>query len=299
MAGKNPHLEELGLFLKARRSELTPQMLGLDAGEPGSRRVSGLRREEVAAAVAISVDYYTRIEQGRLAPSAPVLDALSSTFRLTPVEREYVEGLAQHADQRVAPRRRQSAVSPQLQRLLDRLDGTPAFVVGKYLDYLAWNPLAGALLLDLEHRPPQDRNYVRMLFADPRARALYHDWESMARTAVALLRSQAADSPHDPRLAAIVGELSIGYPQFRTWWADRHVAGGGQGTKTVHHPEIGALTFDWDSFQPLGVVDQHITIWTPAAGTPTDDKLRILSSWIASSDARSPSNQVAPDGAPT
>ncbi|WP_336697765.1 helix-turn-helix domain-containing protein [Curtobacterium sp. USHLN213] len=299
MAAKNPHLEELGLFLKARRSELTPQMLGLDAGIPGSRRVSGLRREEVAASVAISHDYYTRIEQGRPAPSAPVLDALASTLLLTAVEREYVEGLAKHADRRVQPRRRQSAVSPQLQRLLGRLDGTPAFVVGKYLDYLAWNPLAGALLLDLDHRPPQDRNYVRMLFTDPRARDLYDDWEGMARTGVALLRSQAADNPHDPGLAAIVGELSVGYPQFRTWWADRHVAGGGQGTKTVHHPEVGALRFDWDSFQPLGVVDQHITIWTPAAGTPTDDKLRILSSWIASSDARSPSNQVAPDGAPT
>lgn len=117
------------------------------------------------------------------------------------------------------------------------------------------------------------------------AKDLYDDWEGMARTGVALLRMQAVENPDDPRLAAIVGRLSVGYPQFRQWWADPHVAGGGQGTKAVHHPEVGALTFDWDSFQPVGVTDQHITIWTPAAGSPTDDKLRILSSWIAASRA--------------
>jgi transcriptional regulator with XRE-family HTH domain len=278
---KNPHLEELGKFLKARRSALSPEDLGLPAGEPGARRVSGLRREEVAAAAAISHDYYARIEHGRLAPSAPVLDALEVVLRLTPAERAYADGLAEHADRRTEPRRKTPAARPQIQRLLDQLTLTPAFVVGKYLDYLAWNPLAGALLLDLDAMAPHERNYVRLLFTDPRMKDFYDDWESMARTGVALLRMQAVDNPREPRLAQLVGELSVGYPQFRQWWADRHVHQQDFGRKSIHHPDLGEFTFDWDSYYWTGDTDQHVTVWSPEPGSPSEEKLRILSSWIA------------------
>ncbi len=66
----SPHLNELGEFLKARRAELTPRAVGLP-DSAGQRRVAGLRREEVAQLAAISTDYYTRLEQGRLPASAP------------------------------------------------------------------------------------------------------------------------------------------------------------------------------------------------------------------------------------
>lgn len=277
---KNPHLEELGQFLRARRGELDPATLGLPPTEPGRRRVSGLRREEVAAHAAISTDYYNRIEQGRLSPSSPVLDALAATLALTPVQRTYLEGLARRADPRTTLQRRPVPPRPQIQRLLDQLTLTPAFVVGKYLDYLAWNPLAAALLLDIDKMAPHERNYVRMLFADPRMKDFYDDWETMARTGVAMLRMQAADDPRDPRLADLVGELCEGYPLFRRWWESREVASQDFGTKTIHHPELGAFTFDWDSFYWSGDPDQHITVWSPAAGSPSEDKLRILSAQI-------------------
>ncbi|MEX3106219.1 MULTISPECIES: helix-turn-helix domain-containing protein [unclassified Streptomyces] len=283
MTAKNPHLEELGQFLKARRGELGPTALGLPAGDPGTRRGSGLRREEVAARAAISHDHYSRIEQGRLAPSAPVLDALADTLRLTPVERTYVEGLARRADRRTAPRHRPAQIRPQIQRLLDRLTDTPAFVVGKYLDFLAWNPLAGALLIDLDEMAPHERNYVRMLFADPRMKDFYDDWEGVARTGVELLRMQAVDNPRDPRLANLVGELSVGHPLFRQWWAGRHVSRQTFGSKTIHHPELGEFTFDWDTFHWSGDPDQQLTIWSPAPGSSTEQKLRILNSWIRQS----------------
>jgi transcriptional regulator with XRE-family HTH domain len=283
VSAKNPHLEELGQFLKARRSELSPTALGLPPGDPGTRRVSGLRRQEVAAQAAISHDYYSRIEQGRLAPSPPVLDALAHTLRLTPVERAYVEGLARQGDRRPSPRRRPAPVRPQIQRLLDQLTLTPAFVVGKYLDFIAWNPLAAALLIDIDKMAPHERNYVRMLFADPRMKDFYDDWEGMARTGVALLRMQVVDNPSDPRLANLVGELSVGHPLFRQWWASRHVASQNFGSKTIHHPELGELTLDWDSFYWSGDPDQHLTVWSPAPGSPSEEKLRILSSWIQQS----------------
>jgi len=282
---KNPHLQELGQFLRARRSELNPTDLGLHPGDPGSRRVSGLRREEVAAAVAISHDYYTRIEQGRLAPSESVLDAIANTLRLTADERTYVEGLAQHADRRSTPPRRISPVRPQLQRLLDNLTQTPAFIVGKYLDLLAFNPMAGALLADVGRIPVAERNFVRMIFVDPRMKDLYADWEGMARTSVALLRMQALDNPTDPRLAALVGELSLSFPQFRRWWASRNVARQEFGTKTIRHPDLGDLTVDWDGFTWAGDTDQQLIVWAAQPGSPTEDKLRILSSWIAAPNA--------------
>lgn len=212
MTEKNPHLEELGKFLKARRSALSPEEFGLPAGEPGTRRVSGLRREEVAARVAISHDYYSRIEQGRLAPSEPVLETLGHMLRLTPDERAYAEGLAKQADRRTVPRRRPVPPRPQIQRLLDHLTLTPAFVVGKYLDYIAWNPLAGELLLGLDSMAPHERNYVRMLFADPRMKDFYQDWDGMARTGVALLRMQAVENPHDPGLSSWSGNSPSGTP---------------------------------------------------------------------------------------
>lgn len=286
MTAKNPHLEELGQFLQARRSELHPADLGLPPGDPGTRRVSGLRREEVAARVAISQDYYARIEQGRLAPSEPVLQAIADALRLTPDQRAYAENLAQQADRRTPPKRRSTPVRPQIQRLLDQLTDTPAFVVGKYLDILAWNPLAAALLLDVDKMPPKERNYIRMLFTDSRMKDFYDDWEAMARAGVALLRMQAADNPTDPRLAALVGELSVTDPQFRHWWAARHVARQEFGTKTIHHPELGDLTLDWDAFHWAGDPDQQIITWSAPPGSPTQEKFRILSSWIAATPAR-------------
>ncbi|MGV9559584.1 helix-turn-helix domain-containing protein [Streptomyces sp. NPDC003401] len=286
MSAKNPHLEELGQFLKARRSELNPADLGLDPGDPGSRRVSGLRREEVAALVAISQDYYARIEQGRLAPSEPVLEALSDALRLTPDQRTYAESLARQAERRTPPRNRTTAVRPQLQRLLDQLTDTPAFVVGKYLDILAWNPLAAALLLDIDKKPPKERNHIRMLFTDPRMKDYYPDWEAMARDGVALLRMQAAANPTDPQLTSLVGEMSVVSSQFRRWWAARNVAQPKFGTKTIRHPDLGDLTVDWDSFHWAGDPDQYLTMWSTAPGSPTHEKLRVLASWLAAAPAR-------------
>lgn len=292
MSAKNPHLVELGAFLRARRADLTPDALGLPPREDAVRRVAGLRREEVAGAVAISHDYYTRIEQGRLAPSEPVLQAIADVLRLPPDQRDYVEGLARQAGRRTPARRRTVLVRPQLQRLLDQLTDTPAFIVGRHLDVLAWNPLASALLADLDSMPAKELNFVRMIFTNPRVRALYADWESMARSNVALLRRRAADDPTDPRLTALVGELSVISPQFRQWWAARHVSHADFGTKTVRHPELGDLTVDWDAFTHAGDPDQQLVMWSVAPGSASHDKLRILSSWIADRTTRNTSTTV-------
>jgi transcriptional regulator with XRE-family HTH domain len=246
----------------------------------------GLRREEVAAQASISRDYYSRIEQGRLTPSEPVLETLCHILRLNPDQRNYVENLARQAGRRTSPRSHTRPVRPQLQRLLNQLTETPAFIMGRYLDILAWNPLAGALLGDLDQMSPRDRNYVRMVFTNPRVQAPYENWEHPAREGVAVLRMQAAENPHDPQLAALVGELSLTSPQFRQWWAERNVAQPDFGTKIIRHPQLGDLTFDWDRFDHSGDPDQHLMLWSAEPGTSTHDQLRILGSLLAPATPR-------------
>ena len=208
---RDAHLNELGDFLKARRAELSPQSMGLpDNGT--LRRVPGLRRGEVALLAAISTEYYTRLEQGRMEASAPVLMTLARVLRLDDDQRDYLLELAGKDNAR--PRRRAAQkVRPQMRRLLDNLVDTPALVLGRRMDILAWNPLAAALMTDFSQIPEERRNSVRLVFTDPAMRNLYTDWEDVARTNVAFLRMEAADNPDDPRLSELVEELSVRDPQ--------------------------------------------------------------------------------------
>lgn len=268
---------ELGDFLKARRAALSPESVGLpDVGQ--LRRVSGLRREEVALLAAISVDYYTRLEQGRIRASASVLSTLARALRLDEDQRIYLYGLAgKPLASRI--RRTSQRVRPASRRLLDQLTETPAMILGKRLDILAWNSLASALYIDFAKMPSNRRNYVRLLFTDLKMRNLHADWESAARTAVASLRMEAASYPGDPDLAVLVGELSVQDRDFRVWWASHHVASTSYGTKHYRHPIVGDLTLDCDIWASPDGSDQRLMILTAEPGTPSNKALEILACW--------------------
>lgn len=162
--------------------------------------------------------------------------------------------------------------------------------MGRRMDILAWNALAAALVTDFARIPEKHRNYVRLVFTDPAMKTLYTDWETVARTCVAQLR-MAAKYPADPRLTALVGELSVQDPHFRQWWAAHHVATLGVGTKGFQHPIAGELPLDWDTLTASTDPDQQVVIWTAEPGTPSHDALRFLASWASSSQ------QAAPDTA--
>ncbi|MER0241212.1 helix-turn-helix transcriptional regulator [Streptomyces sp. HSW2009] len=270
------HAGHLGAFLKARRAELDPRAVGLP--ETGRRRVSGLRREEVALLASISTDYYTRLEQGRIQASAQVLDTLARVLCLDDDQRAYLFQIAGKLSTRPARRTPQKGQT-RLLRLLDDLDTIPAIILGRRMDILAWNSLAAALVTDFQRIPEKHRNYVRLVFTDPRMRELYADWENVAHTCVAQLRMEAARDPENTRLTALVGELSVQDADFRRWWAAQHVAVRGIGTKTLRHPVVGELTLDWDTLAPTTDTDQQLVIWTAERGTPSHDALRILASW--------------------
>ncbi|MFI8348084.1 helix-turn-helix domain-containing protein [Streptomyces sp. NPDC085596] len=290
MSGNNARRNELGDFLKARRAELRPHAVGLPDGDR-PRRVPGLRREEVAQLASISTDYYTRLEQGSLPASAHVLAAVARALRLDEDQRTYVYGLA--GKDAARPRRRTAQrVRPQWQLLLDQLTESPAMVLGRYMDILAWNSLAAALITDFSAIPASQRNYVRLAFLDPAVRNLFDDWETTARTCVAFLRMEAAQSSTDSRLASLVGELSVQDEDFRRWWASHDVASRNSGTKLLHHPVAGDLTLDWEMLASTGDPDQQLMVMTAAQGTPSHQALSFLTSWTKTTDSKTaPTNR--------
>jgi transcriptional regulator with XRE-family HTH domain len=279
VSSSSAHHSELGAFLKARRMELSPAQIGLP-DSASRRRVEGLRREEVALLASISPDYYTRLEQGRRQASEPVLDTLARVLRLDADERAYMFELS--GKDAARPRRRiTQKVQPQLQRLLDDLPTTPAVVLGRRTDILAWNPMAAALFTDFAQIPERKRNFVRLVFCEPAIRGLYPDWDWVAQTSLAQLRMEAARDPKDPRLAELVGELSLQDPDFRRWWGAHHVADQGTGTKVLEHPIAGQLTLDWSFLACTDDPDQQLITLTAEPGTPSHDGLRILASRAA------------------
>jgi transcriptional regulator with XRE-family HTH domain len=245
------------------------------------RRVSGLRREELAQLANVSVDCVVRLEQGRTRRvSRPVLDALADALQLTLDERAYLTRLAEVAptSRTRAPTGRTMAkpeVTPPLRQLLDEMHDIPAMLVYRRMHVLAWNRGAAALLTDFGARAPRDRNLIRLLFLDDAFRSLYADWPRAARDSVAVLRMEAGQAPDDPDLIALVGELSIRDPDFRTWWTSHPVHGLGPVRRTFHHPVVGTLTLDVHQLW-LGTDSDLLLAAHTAADAPSRDALCVL-----------------------
>ncbi|MFG1993250.1 helix-turn-helix transcriptional regulator [Actinoplanes sp. NPDC048988] len=266
----------LGDFLRKCRTSMSPAVVGITE-PPSGRRVRGLRREEVAQLAGVSVDYYTRLEQGRhTSPSDSVLDALSRVFQLDPAARAHLADLARpprpHADP-LPPQR----VRPAMWQLIASMTDHPAFIVGRRTDVLASNALARALLTDWDRLPPRERNYTRWVFLDPAAREVFLDWPAVAADVVGTLRFYAGRHPDDPRLAELVGELTIKSADFRTWWNAHQVHERTHGTKHMTHPAVGPITLRYEALSLPGDPDQTLFLYTTDPGSPSADNLRLLS----------------------
>ncbi|RKS97202.1 helix-turn-helix protein [Streptomyces sp. 3211.6] len=271
----------LGDFLRTRRSRLTPEDVALrDYG--GRRRVAGLRREEIARLAGVSVEYYTRMEQGRVAnPSAAVLDALAGALRLTEDGTRHLHQLAHPA--RPAPGTGAQRVRPVLRLLLGELRDVPAMVMGRRMDVLALNAAASALLGDFgASGGPGGGNIARTTFLDPAARELYADWSGCARENVAYLHLEAGRRPQDPELARLIGELSMRSEEFRRWWAEHPVQDKTSGRKRFRHPVVGELELAYETLRAADDPDQALITYTAEPGTRDHDALRMLLAWSAS-----------------
>jgi transcriptional regulator with XRE-family HTH domain len=271
---------ELGEFLRASRSRVSPADAGL--ADTRGRRVPGLRREEVAQLAGVSVDYYTRLEQGRhTSPSPSVIEAIARALHLDQGARAHLLDLSQRAGHHASEPAQVQRVRPAVHAMLDSLVDHPAFVLGRRTDVLAANPLARALITDFDAIPAPQRNYTRWILLDPQAREVYEDWQSVAADVVGTLRLDAGRHPDDPLLNRLVGELTIKSPEFRKWWDDHRVHQRTHGTKRMRHPDVGPITIHYESMTLPGDPDQTLFVYTTEAGSASADNLRLLGSWSA------------------
>ncbi|GAA2124239.1 helix-turn-helix transcriptional regulator [Kitasatospora saccharophila] len=272
MTGRVPPRQgELAAFLRAKRARLQPEDAGLPRGP--RRRTPGLRRQEVAQLAAVSVEWYVRLEQGRVGtPGAAVLDALAEALRLTPDEHRHLHLLAR-GESPVLPARgpRRPEVPASLRQLLDGIPLFPAYLTDHRLDVLAHNAAARALF-GPEFGSGTADNTARMLFLDPATRATQLDWPRVARETVGQLRTSAAHHPDDPRLATLLAELRTHSPEFALWWDDHTVLERTTGSKRVQHPEAGPLLLHYD----ILTTGPHRLFTLTPADPATDHALRRL-----------------------
>lgn len=271
---------DLGDFLRSRRATITPEQAGIPSW--GQRRVPGLRREELAQLAGISINYYTRLEQGQSSnASDAIIDSLARALQLDEAERGHLFALTRPsaANRRRAPRAEVPSVGAL--RLLESMPAVPALLLGRRNDILAWNRfghdlLAGHLDLEAPARPETRPNHLRLLFLDPHTRDLYVNWIDEAALAVASLRYTAAQFPGDRLLAELIGDLSINSAEFARLWARHDVRLCSSGTKFLHHPAVGELELHYEVLHLPDSNGQRLLTHTAPQGSSSADALNLL-----------------------
>ncbi len=255
----------LGQYLKDRRGKLDPGALGYDCTR---RRTPGLRREEVAQRANVSPTWYTWLEQGRGGtPSADAIERIAGALAMSPAEREHLFLLAgRRSSEPLYPPL--ASVTPRLQRILDSLETSPAYIKTTATDLIAWNRAAVAVYTDYGRLPREERNLLRLLFCDEHVRAKMPNWEDHARFAVATFRLDVARSGSAERGAQLVDELCRESAEFQTIWGANDVSTYGEGTKHILHPIAGPLALEYSAFAVDGQPDLALVVYSPA--TPAD-----------------------------
>ena len=279
--------DDIAEFLATRRARISPEQAGLPSY--GTRRVPGLRREEVASLAGVSADYYRRLERGQVTGvSDLVLEALARALQLDDAERVHLFDLARAAaragvrsPQRSRPARKR--IRPVVQRRLDQIEA-PAIVSNVNGDDLAANARGRALYAAVFDSSEQPASSARFTFLDSAARDFYPDWERLAAQLVAALRSQAGRNPYDRGLQDLIGELSTRSDEFRVRWAAHNVRFHQTGTKRLHHPIVGELELSYETLTLDADDGLRMALYTAEAGSVSQQALDLLASWTASPD---------------
>ena len=276
-----------GSFLASRRAKITPEQVGLPAG--GRRRVEGLRRGELAMLAGISVEYLARLERGvTKGASDQVLESLAGVLRLDDAEREHLMGLASTAGgaRPRRPRKKPQVLRPNVQLILESVQGVPAVVRNGRTDFLAMNDLARALFSEMVEHHERPLNHARFIFLDPRSRTIYPDWAQNADDMVGVLIAEAGRNPFDRDLTDLVGELSTRSDEFRTRWASQNVRHHNTGRKQFDHRVVGHLDLNFESLLLTADEGLWLMVYPATPGSPSADGLELLAA-----------SQATPDGA--
>ncbi|MBS2553615.1 helix-turn-helix domain-containing protein [Catenulispora sp. NL8] len=284
---------QFGEAVRRWRDRVGPQDAGLPVG--GHRRAPGLRREELALLAGISVDYITRLEQGRAVnPSEQIIEALARALRLADAERALLFRLG--GLQPPGPDRVSARITPSVQRLLDRMTGTPVAVFDAAWTLLVANPPYAALMGDPSGWRGLERNAVwrNFLGLNNRVQQTPESRAAFLSGMVADLRSVAATYPNDPRLKQLVSELLEHSETFAELWSTGGTGDTGvheTARKTIRHPYVGDVVLDCDILTVAGS-DLHIMVYSAEPGTEDAERLALLTALGTQSlDTRSSDTQ--------
>jgi transcriptional regulator with XRE-family HTH domain len=266
--------KELAQFLRSRRERISPEAMGLPGGS--RRRTPGLRREELASLAGIGVTWYTRLEQGRdITVSPQVLESLARVLDLDAAERNHLFILARE-QQPADPYPLTTAISPELQCILDRMGTYPAYVANPRWDIIAWNQAMARVYTDFGFLPIRERNIPRFMFTNPLQRTLLTDWEKEAQGMLALFRASTERYVGEPWFKELVADLQQASPEFREWWPRHDIQAAHTGQKELNHPLVGRLVLQSTTFQVSDAPDLRMVIYTPLAEANTAKKLAQL-----------------------
>ena len=266
---------ELANFLKSRRDRLQPETVGLITSS--RRRTPGLRREEVAMLAGISPEWYTWLEQARdIRPSQETLENISRALKLEPSEIEYLLLLAGYQPS-IAIFAKNSVISPQLQRVLDRLECTPAYIIGRRWDILGWNTPATLVCGDPAKLTDLERNCLWQIFLGS-MRSTIVNWEEHAKAEIAKFRTSQVGygDRYCPWIENLVETLRGASPEFKQWWSEYEVSDWNSGIKHLKHPVYGLLSFEHNTFQiaDRNYYDLKLITYVPLPDTDTLSNLK-------------------------
>jgi transcriptional regulator with XRE-family HTH domain len=287
--------DELRAFLVSRRAKITPAQAKLPA-YGGTRRVKGLRREEVAMLSGVSVDYYTKLERGSIGVvSDSVLDAVARTLQLTEAERDHLFLLAGStgASRPIRRHPQRNEVRPALQRIIDGMTDSPAFIRTHTRDLVAANTLGRAVYAPLyENDTTGTPNTVRYLFLDDTARTFFADWPKAAADIVANLRTEIGRNPHDKDLTDLIDDLNRDSTDFRRLWKSHDVRYHDTGIKELHHPLVGDLQLTFEAMELPADPGLSLLVYGAEPNTATADALSLLGSWSSTASAHRPGSDT-------
>jgi len=234
-----------------------------------------------------------KLEQGRVGNiSEQVLVSIEAALRLDELERKHLRSLL-NADNVHTPRpaptvkARHAALA-----MINALDPVPAVIHGPHLEVLGINHAAKTLLDDYDAMPIRERNMARWMFLNPRAKQVYLDWADIAAQTVAILRAAAVDGVCNDRFVHLVGELSVASPEFARFWADYRLFEHTHGVKRMFHEAVGEMRLNYEALPLPGDHGQTVIVYTADKGSPSEEKLALLSSWSATPSEPEPSERV-------
>ncbi|RNB85047.1 transcriptional regulator [Brevibacillus fluminis] len=270
--------QELSAFLKAQRAKILPQSVGLAPGT--RRRTPGLRREEVAQLAGVSLTWYTWLEQGRdIQASKSVLDAIATALQLTIDERKYLHALASEGGAGkglVGKQEEEPQISPALQRILRELRFCPTIITDRRCQIVGWNQAAAHVFLDFQTVPVDERNLIRLVFSRKELRRLAVNWEHFVKGFLSIFRAYYGQYLEDEWYDLFLGEMKEEYPEFDRLWEQSRVSTAPEVLIEFRHSRGGKMLFELTSLQVQGSADLRLSVYTPAADTSTETKLRQL-----------------------